>query len=127
MTETTEKTREELEAELEVLRASKPSAELSTRDRSPAKPSDHRPPIKQPRTVEFAGESYTFDVRAAKDANTMFALQRNDFETVLVRVIGVDGLKRALESTADEDGFSDFEELAELTAAIYKAADSKNS
>ncbi|MEV8339210.1 hypothetical protein [Leucobacter sp. NPDC077196] len=127
MTETTEKSREELEAELESLRAQSSAPAIATRDRSPLKPSDHRPPIKQPRTVEFAGESYTFDVRAAKDANTMFALQRNDFETVLVRVIGADGLKRALESTADEDGFSDFEELAELTAALYKAADSKNS
>lgn len=127
--EKTEPTRAELEAEIETLRARKSAYvdELSTRDRSPIKPQDHQRPIKEPRTVEFAGETYTFDVRAAKDTRTMFALRGDDMETVLKRVIGDDGLERALKSLEDEDGYSDFEKVAELVGAIYEQAGTKNS
>lgn len=125
----TEKTRAELEAEIEALRAQKSAdvADLSTRDRSPAKPQDRQRPIKEPRHVEFAGESYTFDVRAAKDTRTMFALRADDMETVLTRVIGEEGLERALKSIEDEDGYADFEKVAELVGAIYEQAGAKNS
>ena len=119
----------DLEAEIEALRAQKSEdvAELSTRDRSPIKPQDRQRPIKEPRTVEFAGETYTFDVRAAKDTRTMFALRADDMETVLTRVIGEEGLERALKSIEDEDGYADFEKVAELVGAIYEQAGAKNS
>lgn len=99
----------------------------STRDRSPRKPTDLAPALKDKLSVEFAGETYEFDVRAAKDSRTMFALYANDFQAVLTRVVGEDGLERAVTSLEDEDGYSDFEKLSEFVKVIFEKAGSKNS
>lgn len=130
----TSKTREELEAEILALRAEQaaPAAdeaavELSTRDRSPIKPQDHKPKISQPATVTFLGETYTFDRREPTNPPTFFALNRGDMETVLTRLVGEDGLARAIKSTEDDDGFGNVEKLGDLVNAMFEEAGAKNS
>lgn len=98
----------------------------TTRAKSVKKPADHKPASDTSVSVEFSGETYEFDVRAAKDARTMFALRREDMETVLIRVVGEDGLDRALSSIEDEDGYADFADLSELVKTIYEKAGAKN-
>lgn len=131
MTETTstvpEKSREELEAELERLRTQQAAPVIATRDRSPVKPQDHQRGQHEKIRVDLAGEAFEIDARAPKHIPTMFALRQGDFETVLKNLIGSDGLSRVVDALADEDGFSDFEDLAELVNTIYEKAGSKNS
>ncbi|MGO3297052.1 MAG: hypothetical protein ACTILN_15405 [Marinobacter sp.] len=98
----------------------------TTRAKSVNKPADHQPKKETKVAIKFAGESYEFDVRAAKHTPTMFALRKDDMETVLINVVGEDGLERAIKSLEDEDGYSDFEKLAELVKEIYEAAGQKN-
>lgn len=99
----------------------------TTRAKSPKKPADHKPAKDHAINIQFAGEKYEFDVRAASDTRTMFALRKEDMETVLVRVIGEDGLHRAIKSIEDEDGFASFEKLADFVQAIYEKVGAKNS
>lgn len=131
MTETTttvpEKSREELEAELERLRTQQAAPVISTRDRSPVKPQDHQRGQHEKIRVDLAGEAFEIDARAPKHIPTMFALRQNDFETVLRNLLGAEGLDRALKALEDEDGYSDFDALAEWVSEIYEKAGSKNS
>lgn len=99
----------------------------TTRSKSPKKPADHKPAKDHTINIQFAGEKYEFDVRAASDTRTMFALRKEDLETVLIRVIGKDGLDRAIKSIEDEDGFSDIEKLLDFVNAIYEKVGAKNS
>ncbi|QAB17486.1 hypothetical protein Leucomu_05720 [Leucobacter muris] len=132
MTETTEKSREELEAELERLRTNRAAVEKvapapSTREQSPAKPADYQRGKQDTIRVSLSGEEFEIDARAPKHIPTMFALRQNDFETVLRNLLGADGLDRALKALEDEDGYSDFDTLAEWVGDIYEKAGSKNS
>lgn len=135
MTENTtavEQSREDLEAELERLRAKQAATEkvtpaLSTRERSPIKPQDHQPGKHDSFTVEIAGETFEIDARAPKHIPTMFALRQNDFETVLTNLIGSEALQRVVKKLEDEDGFSDFDKLADVVSDIYEKAGAKNS
>lgn len=99
----------------------------TTRAKSAKKPADHKPSEKDAVEVSFAGEDYTFDVRAATDTRTMFALRKEDMETVLVRIIGEDGLEKAIKSIEDEDGYADFKKLADFVSEVYEKAGAKNS
>ena len=101
-------------------------SEVTTRAKSVKKPADHLPGEDTKATVEFLGESYTFDVRAFKDPRTLFAFKREDLEAALVRIIGAADLERAIASTEDADGYADIERLGPIVEVIAEAAGSKN-
>ncbi len=94
---------------------------------STKKPEDHKPKLKDPIVVEFHGERFEVDGRAPKDTRALFALRSNDTETALTRLIGAEGVERAIAAIEDQDGFADIEDLLELVGAIYEKAGSKNS
>lgn len=130
MTETNDLSREQLEAKLaemnEQMEAREAAPTLSTRDRSPVKPQDHKPASEHAVTFDFEGEKFTVDVRAIRDTRTMFALRKEDMETVLLRTLGEKGTERAIKAIEDEDGYSDSIRLAELVQIMYEKAGAKN-
>lgn len=97
------------------------------RSQAPRSPQDHRPKRRDPIVIEFMDEVFTIDGRGPSDVRTMFALRYNDFETVLVKLIGQEALDRLIDKMTDEDGYADFDELSDFVSAIYEKAGSKNS
>lgn len=99
----------------------------TTREKSPKKPTDHQPAAREQITVEYAGEKFTFDARAPKDARVFLAIRKGDLETAITRMTSEDDLERLLKAIEDEDGWSDIEELGKFVDAAHEAAGAKNS
>lgn len=97
-----------------------------TKAKSVKKPADHKPKDGTKATVEHLGETYDFDTRAFKDPRTLFAFKREDIETALERILGEEGLERAIVSTEDEDGYGDLERLSGLVEKLAEVAGAKN-
>ena len=138
MTENTEKTREELEAELAALREAvqeSPAAEfaaeetvrrLSTREQSPVKPQDHKPANGETITFEYRGETYEVDARFSRDVRTASLFNKNEFEAAITKMIGADGYEALLTSLEDEDGFVDAELVGGWVNTFFEKAGAKN-
>lgn len=127
MTETTEKSREELEAELESLRAQKTAVtkvapELSTRDQSPVKPQDHKPGASAPVEVEFGGVKFTAARGAFNKLATLDLLERGMVNTAIRRVVGDVAYSEFLEKNPDADE----ETAGKLLEALTDQVGAKN-
>lgn len=137
MTEPTEKTREELEAELAALRAQqntveKVAPELSTRDRSPVKPQDRKPKaeLKDGKAeVEYEGELFEVDFEALDDAELFGKDETNPFvqAQAVKSVLSEDGYLRLCDVVRGPDGRAKMSAVQEAFGKLMETAAAKNS
>ncbi|MBC9954946.1 hypothetical protein ICM05_09880 [Leucobacter sp. cx-42] len=98
----------------------------STRELSPRKPDDHQPKNGHMISFEFRGERFQIDARFARDINTSMQFKNGELDVAISRMIGAEGYKNLVELLADEDGFSDTNDLAEWFSSFYEKAGAKN-
>ncbi|KAM9866752.1 hypothetical protein ACIFOC_00444 [Leucobacter aridicollis] len=125
----TDQTLTALDAEIERLRAEKEKRELelhapeSTRDRSPAKPQDHKPADADLVTIEHAGVTFTTTRGSLGSLRTLDMLERNQITSALRRVIG----DKSFEEFLDKNPDAGAEQAGELLNAIAEKVGAKNS
>lgn len=115
MTETTEPTREELKAEIEALR--------STRDRSPVKPTDHKPADEDTVSVEYDGTTFTVRKGILSSLKVLRPLEKNHLVTALEAILGEDAFNDFLEKNPEADA----EDAGKIFELIVEKAGAKNS
>lgn len=136
MTETTDHSPAAIEAdELDELRAKvreleardaqieHAEAALSTRDRSPAKPQDHKPADADLVMIEHAGVTFTTTRGSLGSLRTLDMLERNQITSALRRVIG----DKSFEEFLDKNPDAGAEQAGELLNAIAEKVGAKNS
>lgn len=116
-----EESREAMEAELARLRALE-AAELSTRDRSPVKPQDHKPAADEVKTVEFGGVTFKAARNAFNKLATLDLLERGMINTAIRRVVGDETYTEFLEKNPDADE----ETAGKLLEALIDQVGAKN-
>lgn len=133
-----EPTREELEAKLAEMDAKLTAAEvsrgeLSTRDRSPVKPQDHKPKaenlLDSTQTVTYKGESFEVDFAGLDDADLFGQDQSNPFvqAQAVKNVLGDEGYLRLCDLVRDESGRARATKVQEAFGEIMQSVDLKNS
>lgn len=118
----------EMEAELAELRADRDRANaeagaVSTRDRSPVKPEDHKPAEADLVTVEHGGVTFETTRGSLGSLRTLDLLERNQITTALRRVIGDEKFEEFLDKNPDAGA----EEAGDLLNAIAEKVGAKNS
>lgn len=132
MTEATEKTREELEAEIAALRAAAEEKPVtSTRERSPIKPQDHKPADEV-----FKHTFYGVEVEVQKRLLRDWRLQRmigrtqkGDIDaaaSILDFLIGAEKHEQIIEAIIEQDGWCDSDKIGELTKDLFEAVGAGN-
>ncbi|UOQ56072.1 hypothetical protein MUN78_10185 [Leucobacter allii] len=117
----------EMEAELAALRArdaapEKVAPELSTRDRSPITPQDHKPAAAEAVQVEFEGITFTATRGKLGSLRVLDLLERNQIATALRTLVGDEKFEEFLTRFPDADA----EMAGKMLEAIAKAVGAGN-
>ena len=125
----TEKTREELEAEIAALRAKDTTASapaLSTRDRSPVKPQDHKSPADDVHELEFVGVKVRVQARMLNDWRLQRMIGRSqagDMDAparILDFLIGPDKHDAIIDALVERDGWCDENAIGDITKQLFE-------
>ncbi|MBC9953235.1 hypothetical protein ICM05_01050 [Leucobacter sp. cx-42] len=98
----------------------------STRELSPRKPDDHQPKNGHMISFEFRGQAFEVDARYARDIRTGMQFKNGDIDVAISRMIGKQGFEDLLTLIADEEGFTDGEDLAAWFELFFEKAGAKN-
>lgn len=132
MTETTDLTRAELEAKLAEFDETGPAVELSTRDRSPVKPQDHKPAETEVINLTFYGVGVEIQRRLIKDWRMVRLIgrsQNNDMSAaseILDFLLGVEAHDQIIANIVEADGWCDAEKIETITTELFEALDAGN-
>lgn len=114
------------ESELDDLRERAREAERSTRERSIAKPQDHKPAGEDMISLDHKGVTYEFRKRALTNLYVLDMLERQQLTQALRKILGDEKFEAFLESIDDGTGYADPEEAGKLLEAIGERAGAKN-
>lgn len=145
MTEATDLSRAEIEAtELDDLREKVRELErrdaqvemveptLSTRDRSPVKPQDHKPAETEVINLTFYGVDVEIQRRLIKDWRMVRLIgrsQNNDMSAaseILDFLLGVEAHEQIIANIVEADGWCDAEKIETITTELFEALDAGN-